>query len=133
MYRERAKLLPTDVPTSGVAVDDTCAFLSGTYVEDADHNQYWYSPNTIKQIVLDIEQQGGRVAFLSTPSLYFSVSADCRGRSKVFDFDRKWENDPNFVFYDFNKPEDLPTDLLNTFDIAVIDPPFITQEVNAYV
>jgi 16S rRNA G966 N2-methylase RsmD len=33
------------------------------------------------------------------------------------------------VFYDFNKPEDLPAELLHTFDLVVIDPPFITREV----
>jgi 16S rRNA G966 N2-methylase RsmD len=31
--------------------------------------------------------------------------------------------------YDFNKPEQLPSDLLNTFDMVVIDPPFITRDV----
>ena len=23
-------------------------------------------------------------------------------------FDKKFQKDPNFVFYDFNKPEDIP-------------------------
>jgi EEF1A lysine methyltransferase 1 len=44
-------------------------------------------------------------------------------------FDRKWETDPGFVFYDFNHPDDLPSDLEGTFELAVIDPPFITKEV----
>ena len=117
-------------------------------------NQYWYSPNTIKRIVEDIEEQGGRVAFLSTPSLYFSVSAECRARSKIFDvstnltficipyihlyniyaqFDRKWETDPGFIFYDFNNPDGIHSDLDGTFELAVIDPPFITKEVSALI
>jgi 16S rRNA G966 N2-methylase RsmD len=33
------------------------------------------------------------------------------------------------VFYDFNKPEDIPQELKNSFDMIVIDPPFITREV----
>jgi 16S rRNA G966 N2-methylase RsmD len=33
------------------------------------------------------------------------------------------------VFYDFNKPEELPADLHHAFDLVVIDPPFITREV----
>lgn len=44
-------------------------------------------------------------------------------------FDKKWDNDPNFVFYDFNKPEELAEALNNSFDMAVIDPPFIGEEV----
>lgn len=31
--------------------------------------------------------------------------------------------------YDFNKPDDFPKDLHHTFDMVVIDPPFITKEV----
>lgn len=37
--------------------------------------------------------------------------------------------DQNFVFYDFNKPEDIPEKFNNYFDYILIDPPFITQEV----
>jgi 16S rRNA G966 N2-methylase RsmD len=33
------------------------------------------------------------------------------------------------VFYDFNRPEDIPESLRKTFDMVVIDPPFITEEV----
>ena len=33
------------------------------------------------------------------------------------------------MFYDFNKPDELSVELDNSFDIAVIDPPFITEEV----
>ena len=31
--------------------------------------------------------------------------------------------------YDFNKPEEIPAEMRGTFDMAVIDPPFITREV----
>jgi 16S rRNA G966 N2-methylase RsmD len=44
-------------------------------------------------------------------------------------FDQKFNKDPGYVFYDFNKPEDIPADLHKTFDMIVIDPPFITREV----
>jgi EEF1A lysine methyltransferase 1 len=47
----------------------------------------------------------------------------------VFDFDQKFNKDPGFVFYDFNKPEDIPAELHSYFDMVVIDPPFITREV----
>lgn len=104
-------------------------FLEGTCIENPHHNQYWYSPHTIRVMVEEIEQLRGNVAFLSTPSLYFSVSEECRARCKIFEFDRKWESDSNFVFYDFNKPEELPESLRHTFDVAVVDPPFITEDV----
>lgn len=43
--------------------------------------------------------------------------------------DKKWETDPGFVFYDFSDYENLPAHLFNTFDVVVIDPPFITKDV----
>jgi hypothetical protein len=53
--------------------------------EDGDHNQYWYSESTIKNMVEDIAKCEGRIAFLSTPSLYFSSSQEVQDRSFVFD------------------------------------------------
>ena len=43
-------------------------------------------------------------------------------------FDKKWAADRGFVHYDFNDPV-LPDSLLESFDVIVIDPPFITSEV----
>ena len=106
-------------------------FLKGN-AEDGDLNQYWYSPKTISRIVEDLTEQAGEdkaIAFLSTPSLYFSMPEAVRARSFVLDYDRKWESDRGFVFYDFNDPANLPAKLLGKCDIVVIDPPFITHEV----
>ena len=33
------------------------------------------------------------------------------------------------MFYDFNKPEEIPEELHGQFHLAIIDPPFITREV----
>jgi len=71
-------------------------------------------------------------AFLSTPSIYFSLKdKDVKAKSKCFDFDPAFgKKDPSgFVLYDFNKPEAIPECLHHTFDMVVIDPPYITEEV----
>ena len=47
----------------------------------------------------------------------------------MFDYDKKWESDPGFVFYDYNKPDEVPESLKGTFDMVVVDPPFIVREV----
>lgn len=44
-------------------------------------------------------------------------------------FDKQWESDPGFVHYDFNDPSSVPAEMHHSFDLAVVDPPFITQEV----
>ena len=34
-----------------------------------------------------------------------------------------------YVKYDFKQPEAIPEDILGTFDMVIIDPPFITKDV----
>jgi 16S rRNA G966 N2-methylase RsmD len=34
----------------------------------------------------------------------------------------------DFVFYDYNEPLKLPADLKNSFDLVVLDPPFLSEE-----
>jgi len=104
------------------------AFLSGTS-ERADLNQYWFSDATIRAFVEEVEASGGSAALVSTPSIYFSLPEALRKRSKVLDFDRQWASDSGYVFYDFNEPEALPSELHNQFDFVLVDPPFITPEV----
>ena len=98
--------------------------------ENADLNQYWYSTNTITALVKEVEAQTVLgAAFLSCPSLYFALKDDTvRQLSKVFEYDRQWDKDPGFVFYDYNKPEEFNIALYGEFDVVVIDPPFITEE-----
>lgn len=97
--------------------------------EDASKNQYWYSKATIKALVDEIQRVGTRVAFLSTPSLYFSLTDEkIRNASYCFDFDTRWK-DPRMIRWDYQKPLDFPPELKHSFDMVVADPPFITEEV----
>ena len=110
------------------------AFLLGN-PEDTDLNQYWYSKNTIEALTNECEsliKKNGKtfkIAFLSTPSIYFALSDESRKQCYVFDYDKKWDNDRGFVFYDFNEPLEFDKELLKIFDLIVIDPPFITRAV----
>lgn len=50
-----------------------------------------------------------KLAFLSTPSIYCSLkNPNVKSNSFVFEFDKGFSKEKGFVFYDFNKPEDLP-------------------------
>uniref|UniRef100_A0A6T7IIE5 N6-adenine methyltransferase n=1 Tax=Bigelowiella natans TaxID=227086 RepID=A0A6T7IIE5_BIGNA len=99
--------------------------------EDGDLNQYWYSLNTIDAMVKEVMENAKVCAFLSTPSVYFSLpkKSELRTNSKVFDLDKRFKKDPGFVEYDFNKPDEIPKEIHGKFDYVVIDPPFITEEV----
>ncbi|CAE7227960.1 EEF1AKMT1 [Symbiodinium sp. CCMP2456] len=108
-------------------MDAAKTFLDGT-VERADLNQYWFSQPTLSTFVEECDVHGSS-ALVSSPSVYFSLPEERRRNCKVFDFDRQWDSDPGFVFYDFHQPEDLPEALRGAFSFVLIDPPFITREV----
>lgn len=48
---------------------------------------------------------------------------------RTLQIDRVWENDCGYQYYNFNDPENFDDSLRNTFDVVVIDPPFITKDV----
>jgi hypothetical protein len=114
--------------TSASVPSSSSAFVSKV-PERGDLNQYWYSAPTIDAMVEEINGVGGSAAFLSTPSVYFSIPSERRGSHYVFDLDTQFSTDRGFVLYDFKKPEEIPSSLHHSFDIVVIDPPFITSEV----
>ena len=70
--------------------DNTNIFLTHTN-ENRDLNQYWYSKKTIDTLCTAIREGltlvdgGSRVAFLSTPSLFFSLSPKERRQCVLFD------------------------------------------------
>lgn len=44
--------------------------------ENEKYNQYWYSKDTIQAVIDEIDEQysnNGLIAFISTPSLFFSM------------------------------------------------------------
>lgn len=69
------------------------AFLSQTD-ENRNLNQYWYSKNTIETLCHAMREsflksKGRKVAFLSTPSLFFSLSPEEQENCVIFDVSLK--------------------------------------------
>ena len=108
-----------------------------TTAEKGDLNQYWYSEKTcevlcdaVKEIVSLKGGESARVAFLSTPSLFFSLGEEVRKLCTLFDFDNSLGScSSQFEFYDYNNPTNIDKKLHHTFDVIVIDPPFISPSV----
>lgn len=99
--------------------------------EKADLNQYWYSALSINKLLAEVRNENPkpiRAAFMSTPSLFFSLSPEERSESVVLDYDRQWEGEQGFYFYDFNEPEAIPEDIQGGFDMVIIDPPFVQED-----
>eukprot|EP00470_Lotharella_oceanica_P012297 CAMPEP_0170190368 /NCGR_PEP_ID=MMETSP0040_2-20121228/49205_1 /TAXON_ID=641309 /ORGANISM="Lotharella oceanica, Strain CCMP622" /LENGTH=161 /DNA_ID=CAMNT_0010438207 /DNA_START=78 /DNA_END=563 /DNA_ORIENTATION=+ len=84
-------------------------------------------------MVKEVTAEAKKCAFLSTPSVYFSLPKDSklRSNSKVFDLDPRFKKDPGFVEYNFNEPSKIPKELHHQFDYVVIDPPFVVEKVLA--
>ena len=109
--------------------------------ERADLNQYWYSAPTAAALVSAAQELAardaaaggaGRVAFVSTPSLFFALPAAARAaaRHALLDIDEQWASEPGFARFDFAAGADaLPAALRGAFAAVVVDPPFITEGV----
>lgn len=98
------------------------------YGEKEDFNQYWFSENTIEFIVNQIEKYGKKVAFVSTPSVFFSVNETIQKNSILFDYDEIFtKKSKNAVKFDYREFDHI-TDYDNSFDFILVDPPFINEE-----
>jgi len=99
--------------------------------EDSQFNQYWYSKPTIQCLCEAIVEvaAGKKIAFLSTPSLYFALPVTERKNCSLFEFDKNWAKDPGFEFFNFEDCEAINPALQHSFDMVVVDPPFITRDV----
>lgn len=84
---KRQTLRESESSVSGILLKNE--FLRQNH-ENRDLNQYWYSKMTI-DILCDAVREsalisgGNRVAFLSTPSLFFSLSREERESCALFD------------------------------------------------
>ena len=58
--------------------------------EKEEFNQYWFSEMTIDFIINQVERYGKTIAFISTPSIFFSVTPEVQEKSILFDFDEKF-------------------------------------------
>jgi hypothetical protein len=101
--------------------------------EKEDLNQYWFSESTIEFIISQVERYGKRIAFISTPSIFFSVPSETQDLSILFDFDEKFpkkhKNAKIFDYREFDESVLKDSGFCGTFDFIVVDPPFITKEV----
>jgi len=48
---------------------------------------------------------------------------------KLFEFDKRFSvYGSDYVFYDYNEPMKFEEELLNSFDLVIVDPPFLSEE-----
>lgn len=47
----------------------------------------------------------------------------------LFEFDQRFSAfGSDFEFYDYNSPQNVPKNVVGTFDLVICDPPFLSEE-----
>ncbi|OXU30096.1 hypothetical protein TSAR_004185 [Trichomalopsis sarcophagae] len=104
-----------------------------TFDEDWQLSQFWYDEETISTLTQGAVQStegNAKIALISCPTLYKQlVSIAGERQVKILEFDKRFSIfGPDFIFYDYNTPQDIPKDLYGQFDLVICDPPFLSEE-----
>ena len=96
-------------------------------------SQFWYDDSTTMVLAEEALRAsgGGRVACISCPTLFVKLKSTFPDRCSctLLEYDRRFNNHLEFVFYDYNDPLSLPSTLEEiSFDLVVADPPFLSEE-----
>lgn len=114
------------------------------FIQFQQLSQFWYNEKT-KHILskvclkLILQRSDGKcasdikIALLSCPSLYKSVrSIHPKGVVRLFEFDKRFAaiggDFQHYNYSDIANNADYLNEYANTFDILVVDPPFISEE-----
>lgn len=118
--------------------DPTNPYSMDRFSEDWNASQFWYTDHTsikLAKAALQGTWPGMRIAIMSAPSVYVNIKrmlteapAAKRPLIKLFEFDRGFNVYEDFVYYDYNEIRGIPEGLHHTFDVLVIDPPFLSEE-----
>ncbi|XP_059540211.1 EEF1A lysine methyltransferase 1 [Myotis daubentonii] len=107
----------------------------GRIEENWQLSQFWYSQETALRLAKEVTSaagEGGRVACVSTPSVYQKLRELHREDLAVylFEYDRRFSiYGEEFIFYDYNNPLDFPVNIAHhSFDIVIADPPYLSEE-----
>ncbi|XP_036155418.1 EEF1A lysine methyltransferase 1 isoform X2 [Myotis myotis] len=107
----------------------------GRIEENWQLSQFWYSQETALCLAKEVTTaagEGGRVACVSTPSVYQKLRELHREDLAVylFEYDRRFSiYGEEFIFYDYNNPLDFPVNIAHhSFDIVIADPPYLSEE-----
>ncbi|XP_071990379.1 EEF1A lysine methyltransferase 1 isoform X1 [Engystomops pustulosus] len=110
-------------------------FSVGAVEEDWQLSQFWYSDDTALSLAREAmaaSGKNGRIACVSAPSVYQKLKGLVADDMTVclLEYDRRFSvYGDDFIFYDYNKPLELPERLLqHSFDLVLADPPYLSEE-----
>jgi len=102
--------------------------------EDWRLSQFWYDPATAQVVAEELHHlsslTASTVACIACPTLYVQLKkSNPEVEAQIFEFDKRFEKyGTDFIFYDYNQPEDLPSIYQHKFQVVVADPPYLSEE-----
>lgn len=97
-------------------------------------SQFWYDRETAETISDEIrilaESTSSPIACIACPTLYaYLKKTDPNISVQLLEYDKRFEQyGSDFIFYDYNEPEELPPALKHAFRVVVADPPYLSKE-----
>ncbi|RZR72619.1 hypothetical protein BHM03_00014992 [Ensete ventricosum] len=89
--------------------------------EDWRLSQFWYDRDTAQTVAEEIRtlyrSTSSRIACIACPTLY---------ANKLLEYDKRFEQyDDDFIYYDYNQPEELLPSLKHNYQVIIADPPYL--------
>ncbi|WZH46522.1 Protein-lysine N-methyltransferase EFM5 [Fusarium acuminatum] len=108
------------------------------FTEDWNESQFWFLDETALALadqLLDGVSSSSTIGVVSTPSVFIALKnrlrlwpIEDRPRLVLLEHDHRFSVFPEFVFYDFQRPLQLPGNLKGSLDSVIIDPPFFSSD-----
>ncbi|XP_062166827.1 uncharacterized protein LOC133873121 [Alnus glutinosa] len=102
--------------------------------EDWKLSQFWYDRETAETVAREVltlcQPSDSRVACIACPTLYaYLKKLNHNIAVQLLEYDKRFEqHGTDFTFYDYNRPEELPSELKHAYRIVVADPPYLSKE-----
>ncbi|XP_020206750.1 EEF1A lysine methyltransferase 1 isoform X2 [Cajanus cajan] len=102
--------------------------------EDWRLSQFWYSAETATTVAQEVltlcAAANSRVACIACPTLYAYLKNMDPGVSvQLLEYDKRFEQyGSDYTFYDYNHPEEIPSELKHSCRVVVADPPYLSKE-----
>ncbi|CEI40126.1 unnamed protein product [Fusarium venenatum] len=128
---------PEDEDPIAEDVDDQPLSMAA-FTEDWNESQFWFLDETafaLADQLLDGASSSSTIGVVSTPSVFIALKnrlrfwpVQDRPKLVLFEHDHRFSVFPEFIFYDFQRPLQLPHNLKGSLDSVIIDPPFFSND-----
>ncbi|KAH7138033.1 putative N6-adenine methyltransferase-domain-containing protein [Dendryphion nanum] len=120
--------------------DTTKKWSMDAFTEDWNASQFWYNDTTatlLARTLLSNSTSSTKIAVVSAPSAFIALKnllnelefPDGRPQITLLEYDTRFDVFKNeFVFYDFEHPTRLPVEMKGSFDVVIVDPPFLSED-----